>query len=94
MVERVCSIRETPSVERRFFLASIGANAPRFAHAVRGHWGWRKRLHWRLDVIFCEDASRIRKGNACTGHHDLDPPTLREPLQARILASAPGAEAA
>jgi predicted transposase YbfD/YdcC len=24
----------------------------------------RNRLHWRLDVVFNDDASRIRKGNA------------------------------
>ena len=39
-------------------------DARRFPHAVRGHWGVENRLHWRLDVAFREDASRIRKGNA------------------------------
>jgi hypothetical protein len=57
------SIGDTPSVERRFFLNSITADATRFASAVRGHWSVENRLHWRLDVIFSEDASRIRKGN-------------------------------
>ena len=31
---------------------------------MRGHWGVENRLHWRLDVVFGEDASRIRKGQA------------------------------
>jgi predicted transposase YbfD/YdcC len=31
---------------------------------VRGHWGGGNRSHWRLDVTFREDESRIRKGNA------------------------------
>jgi len=44
---------------------AILADARRFAHAVRGQWGGN-RLHWRLDVVFREDASRIRKGNAPT----------------------------
>ena len=48
----------------RYFINSISADAQRFAQAVRGHWGVENRLHWRLDVIFGEDASRIRKGNA------------------------------
>jgi predicted transposase YbfD/YdcC len=51
-------------VERRVFINSIPADVKRFAHAVRGHWGIENRLHWRLDVVFDEDASRIRKGNA------------------------------
>ncbi|MFZ1575343.1 MAG: hypothetical protein WAT36_08945 [Chromatiaceae bacterium] len=29
-------------------------------HAVRGHWGVENRPHWRRDLIFREDASRIR----------------------------------
>jgi predicted transposase YbfD/YdcC len=64
MVERECWIDDTHSLETRFFLNSISADAHRFAHAVRGHWGVENRLHWRLDVVFSEDASRIRKGNA------------------------------
>lgn len=64
LVERHCTVGETHSVERRYFINSIPAQATRFANAVRGHWGVENRLHWRLDVIFREDASRIRKGNA------------------------------
>jgi predicted transposase YbfD/YdcC len=64
MVERHCTIGTTETVERRYFINSIAARAKPFANAVRGHWGVENRLHWRLDVIFGEDASRIRKGNA------------------------------
>ena len=32
-----------------------------FAHAVRSHWSIENQLHWCLDVIFNEDASRVRK---------------------------------
>ena len=64
MVERGCWVGDTQTTERRFFLNSIKVDAKRFAHAVRGHWGVENRLHWRLDVVFSEDASRIRKGNA------------------------------
>jgi predicted transposase YbfD/YdcC len=64
MVERECWIEQTHSIERRFFINSIEADAKRFAEAVRGHWGVENRLHWRLDVVFREDANRIRKGNA------------------------------
>lgn len=63
------AVRETwagsrHTVERRYFIASIAADAKVFAHAVRQHWGIENQLHWRLDVTFREDASTIRKGNA------------------------------
>ena len=32
-----------------------------FAHAVRSHCSIENQLHWCLDVIFNEDASRVRK---------------------------------
>jgi predicted transposase YbfD/YdcC len=64
MVERECWIGHSRSIEWRFFINSMEAEAKRFAEAVRGHWGVESRLHWRLDVLFREDANRIRKGNA------------------------------
>lgn len=64
LVERECWIEDRHTVDRRVFINSIPADAKRFVHAVRGHWGIENRLHWRLDVVFDEDASRIRKGNA------------------------------
>ena len=63
MVERECRQDDTQTLERRYFINSIAAEAKTFAQAVRGHWGVENRLHWRLDVIFGEDASRIRRGN-------------------------------
>ena len=64
LVERECLVGETRSLERRYFINSIAADAKHFALAVRGHWGVENSLHWRLDVVFREDESRIRKGNA------------------------------
>ena len=63
MVERECRQGDTHMRERRYFINSIAANAQVFARAVRGHWGVENLLHWRLDVTFDDDASRIRKGN-------------------------------
>lgn len=51
-------------IEQRYFINSIKADAKVFAGAVRSHWGIENKLHWRLDVTFREDESRIRKGNA------------------------------
>jgi predicted transposase YbfD/YdcC len=64
MVERECEQGDKSSIERRYFINSIAADARQFAHAVRGHWGIENGLHWRMDVVLKEDASRIRTGNA------------------------------
>ncbi|NEV65460.1 ISAs1 family transposase, partial [Thiorhodococcus minor] len=64
MVERECWSNGEHSLERRYFINSIPAQAKRFAEAVRGHWGIENKLHWRLDVLFREDANRITKGHA------------------------------
>lgn len=50
------------SVERRYYISSIGVDVELFAKAVRGHWEVENKVHWVLDVTYGEDASRIRKG--------------------------------
>ena len=55
------------SMERRYFITSLG-DVKLFQQAVRSHWGIENRLHWRLDVTFREDESRIRRGN---GAHNI-----------------------
>ena len=52
------------SVERRYYLSSLQADVAKFARAVRGHWSVEDQLHWVLDVVFGEDQSRSRAGNA------------------------------
>jgi predicted transposase YbfD/YdcC len=53
--------------ERRYFISSLKGCKPgtarRMAWAVRGHWGVENRLHWRLDMSFREDESRLRVGH-------------------------------
>jgi len=64
MVEREYFEGDVKSVERRYFINLIPTDAKLFAKAGRGHWGVENPLHWRLDVTFGDDASRLRKGNA------------------------------
>jgi len=49
--------------ETRYFITSLTSISD-FAYAVRKHWSIENQLHWKLDVIFREDASRSRKDNS------------------------------
>lgn len=50
------------SVERRLFICSLKRPSAKAAgDYVRGHWGVENPLHWRLDMCFREDESRLRK---------------------------------
>lgn len=48
------------TADTRYFLTSV-TDVEQFACAVRKHWAIENQLHWCLDVIFDEDASRARK---------------------------------
>lgn len=53
--------------QRRYYLSSLSAqdkDAQAFNHIVRTHWAIENQLHWTLDVVFKEDASRVRSGYA------------------------------
>ena len=47
----------------RYFITSL-TDLETFADSVRKHWAIENQLHWCLDVVFCEDASRTRKDNS------------------------------
>ena len=64
MVESERHVGDKVSIERRFYLTSLPAQASLFAHAVRTHWSIENQLHWSLDVAFREDECRVRKGHA------------------------------
>jgi len=64
MVEAVRQINGQSTVERRYYLSSLGLDVKAFARAVRGHWGIENKLHWMMDVAFGEDQSRARSGHA------------------------------
>jgi len=64
LVEALREITGVASIERRYYISSLLADATRLGTAVRGHWGVENGLHWSLDVAFGEDQARMREGNA------------------------------
>ena len=63
-VESIREINGKSSVEYRYYLSSLAADAQRIGKAVRGHWGIENSLHWVLDVLFNEDKARNRKDHS------------------------------
>ena len=51
------------TVEKRYYISSLSAQAERIGQIIRLHWGIEAKLHWHLDVTFNEDKSKIRAGH-------------------------------
>ena len=58
----ICVEEETHEFTRYFITSLTDINE--FSDSVRKHWSIENQLHWCLDVIFHEDASRARKDNS------------------------------
>lgn len=63
-VQRERTVGDATATTTHYFIASLETRrADRLAEAVRAHWGVENQLHWRLDVTFNEDSSRLRTGH-------------------------------
>jgi predicted transposase YbfD/YdcC len=64
MVEAEREVGGRVSREVRYYLSSLAVNAGQMNEVIRGHWAIENSCHWLLDVVFREDDSRVRAGNA------------------------------
>lgn len=58
------TIKGKTTIEHRFYISSLPADAARLNQAVRLHWRVENSLHWCMDVAFGDDRMRARTGNA------------------------------
>ena len=61
MVIRVRQEGDEVTEEVRYYILSEDLTGKDFARAVRQHWSIENNCHWQLDVLFHEDASRVRE---------------------------------
>jgi predicted transposase YbfD/YdcC len=64
MVESVRETADKVEQERRFYITSAALTADHLAPAIRDHWSIENSLHWVMDMVFRDDESRVRNGNA------------------------------
>jgi predicted transposase YbfD/YdcC len=57
-------IGEKSSLQHRYYISSLSADAAWYNQAIRSHWGIENQLHWQLDVGFSEDYNTTRNGQA------------------------------
>jgi predicted transposase YbfD/YdcC len=62
--ERFVKVSGKTETESRYYISSKNESAGYFGQNIRSHWGIENKLHWMLDVVFHEDQSRKRVGNA------------------------------
>ncbi len=63
-VDRTTRRGEKVSEETAYFISSSDGDAEYFNRGIRLHWGIENSLHYIKDVVFGEDASKIKKDNS------------------------------
>lgn len=58
------TIKGKTTLEYRFYISSLPADAVQINRGVRQHWRVENNLHWCMDVAFGDDQMRVRTGNA------------------------------
>ena len=60
-VVRERHIKDKVTKEVQIYLSDHELGVEHIAHSIRKHWGVENQMHWRMDVTFREDESRIRR---------------------------------
>jgi predicted transposase YbfD/YdcC len=84
LVNREREVGGERTTTSHYYISSHAGTAAEFARGVRGHWDIENGLHWVLDVVFREDRSRVREGNAGTNL------AMIRRVAASLLSRAPG----
>lgn len=58
------TIKGKTTIEHRYYISSLPADATKLNQAIRQHWRVENSLHWCMDVAFGDDQMRARTGNA------------------------------
>jgi predicted transposase YbfD/YdcC len=66
MIESTREINGSSTIERRYYISSLPADASMIGSSVRAHWGIENSLHWVLGIVFREDYARNRKDHSST----------------------------
>lgn len=64
MVERERHVGDHIQTDTVYYLSSLPPDAKRILAATRAHWSVENTFHWTMDVVFGEDASRVRVDEA------------------------------
>jgi predicted transposase YbfD/YdcC len=66
----ITTIGDKESGDVRYYIVSRPPRVKEFATSVRSHWSIES-MHWVLDVVFHEDASRLRNGASAENYSFL-----------------------
>ncbi|WP_145912673.1 ISAs1 family transposase [Endozoicomonas montiporae] len=94
VIQRDRRIGSQQTTELHYYIMSREMSAKSVLESVRSHWGIENSQHWKLDVSFNEDASKIHERTAaknvatvrrcCFNAHSLSARFPKESMKTRI----------